>query len=213
MIVFDVKIVITFINQFIYYIFFMAKIYEDKGNILLKKLGLTDNEIQIFICSLKTGPSTVIQLAKYTQIKRITTHAVIQRLLEKGLLLQTYSKKKRLIYANTLDSLENLLEKKKNEIKALTEDIKKTEPIFKSIQSWSKNFPKVRFYKGKEGVNIIINEVLQDKKDMNIISDSQHFNDLIDNNFLEKSLEVRNSHNLNVRMIFPAGFEHFCYTQ
>ncbi len=191
----------------------MAKIYEDQIILLLKRLWLTDNECQIFICSLKTWPSTVIQLAKYTQLKRITAHAVIERLLEKWLLLKTYNKKKRLIYPNTVDSLERLLEKKKYEIKSLQEDIQKNEPILKSIQSRSRNFPKVRFYKGKEWIDIMLNEVIQDKEDMNVISDSQHFNDLIDNDFLEKSLAIRNKYHLNIKMIFPSGFEHFCYTQ
>jgi hypothetical protein len=54
---------------------------------------------------------------------------------------------------------------------------------------------------------------MKDKKDMYVISDSQHFYDLIDNNFLEESHKIRQKNNIDIQMIFPIGFEHFYYTQ
>jgi hypothetical protein len=45
------------------------------------------------------------------------------------------------------------------------------------------------------------------------MSDGQHFYDLIDNDFLEKSLDIREKHKIAMRLIFPAGFEYFSYTQ
>jgi hypothetical protein len=59
----------------------------------------------------------------------------------------------------------------------------------------------------------MLSEIRQDKKDLSIMSDGQYFYELIDNNFLEQSLELRNKKNIGVRLLFPSGFEYFTYTQ
>jgi hypothetical protein len=61
--------------------------------------------------------------------------------------LETYNKKKRLVYPNTLDSLQKLLDKKKFELQELEQEVQNTAEILKGIQAQSENFPKVRFYK------------------------------------------------------------------
>lgn len=191
----------------------MNQSHERQIEYILKKLWLNESEITIFMHWLRIGPSTIINLAKHTQTKRITTHAIVHRLIEKWLFLEAYNKKRRLVYPNTLDSLQKLLDKKKFELQELEQEVQSTSEILKSIQSQSENFPKVRFYKGKEGIQIMLNEVMKDKKNMYVISDSQHFYDLIDNNFLEESHKIRQKNKIEVQMVFPIGFEHFYYTQ
>jgi hypothetical protein len=48
---------------------------------------------------------------------------------------------------------------------------------------------------------------------MYVLSDHSYFYDVIDNQFLEKSLELRKKYKLNTKMLFPAGFEYFCFSQ
>jgi hypothetical protein len=71
----------------------------------------------------------------------------------------------------------------------------------------------VRFYKGQEGINRVLNEIKADASDISIMSDGQHFYELIDNDFLEQTLDLRRKQKISVRMMFPSGFEYFTYTQ
>ncbi|USN57478.1 MAG: hypothetical protein H6766_03425 [Candidatus Peribacteria bacterium] len=85
--------------------------------------------------------------------------------------------------------------------------------MLRSIQLQSEHFPRIRFYKGHEGIARVLNEIKQDGADISIMSDGQHFYELIDNNWLEQTLDLRRKKNIGVRMMFPSGFEYFTYTQ
>lgn len=52
------------------------------------------------------------------------------------------------------------------------------------------------------------NEMIEDKAAIKIISDSRHFNDLIDNHFLEKTTQ----HPTPIKLLIPVGYEHFSFT-
>jgi len=180
---------------------------------ILNKLGMTESEIDVVFAGLKLGPATVIQLAKATSLKRITTHAIVQRLLEKGVFLETKNKTKRLVYPNDIKSLHRLLDKRKQELQDVEEQLDKASSFLANIQAWSQWFPNVRFYKGKEWVQLMFEEILSDKKDVYVMSDHRYFYDVIDNQFLEKSLEARKKHKLHTKMLFPTWFEYFCFSQ
>lgn len=194
-------------------VFSCSPMHQHHIHPLLLQLGLTENEVSVFFAGFKLGPSTVIQLATETKLQRITTHAIIERLLYKGLFLATTSKQKRLVYPNDTKSLFTLLDKKKQELTELEDGLHKASQFLNNLQARSQGFAHVRYYKGKEGVQLMIDEIIRDAQDMYILCDSRHFYDLIDNQFLERSLAIRKKHNLTVKMLFPMGFEHFCYTQ
>lgn len=179
----------------------------------LRKLGLTKSEVQVFFAGLERGAATIRQLAEDTRMGRITVHEIARRLIKKWLFLETYSGKKRLIYPNQVDALPQLIASKKAELARMEKEAEKAASLLRSFQLQSEHFPKTRFYKGKEGVEIVTNEIKQDKKDVSLMSDGQHFYDLIDNDFLEKSLDIRGKYKITMRLIFPTGFEYFTYTQ
>jgi hypothetical protein len=118
--------------------------------------------------------------------------------------LETHSGKKRLVYPNQTDAVSNLLDSKRLELKYLEQQALQASSLLQGIISQTENLPKTRFYKGKEGVQIVTNEIKQDRKDVFIMSDGQHFYDLIDNDFLETSLDMRKRYNLNISLIFPS---------
>jgi len=49
----------------------------------------------------------------------------------------------------------------------------------------------------------MVHEMITDREDVALVSDGQHFYDLIDNDFLDKSLLMRQKYNVSVRMMFP----------
>jgi predicted DNA-binding transcriptional regulator len=179
----------------------------------LLKLGLGTSDITIYFLGLKLGSVTIKQLSDESKLGRITVHEIVRRLITKGLFLESYTNKKRIVYPNTVDVLERLLDTQKLAFQHLTHDVQHASNLLRGIQSQAENFPKMRCYKGKEGIQKMMTEILQDHVDIYMMSDGQHFYDLIDTDFLETSLSIRQHSNISIQMIFPTGFEYFTYTQ
>lgn len=179
----------------------------------LRQLGLIDSEIAIFLLWLENGALTIAQLAELSQMGRITVHEIVGRLIKKWLFLETRSWHKRLVYPNQVDALENLVAEEKFKVQKLEKAAKKASSLLRDMQLMSESFPKTKFYKGQEGIQRMINEIKKDKNDVSIMSDGQHFYSLIDNDFLDQTVELRIKKGIKVRLLFPSGFEYFTYTQ
>ncbi|USN56203.1 MAG: hypothetical protein H6766_03905 [Candidatus Peribacteria bacterium] len=92
------------------------------------------------------GPSTVMQLADHTHIKRVTAHSNIDKLQQMGLLLDSYTGKKRLIHAASTDALTAVLESKKFELEQIESQLQGVTPLFGQIERLAQNFPDVRMF-------------------------------------------------------------------
>ncbi len=180
---------------------------------ILHKLGLNNSETKVIFAGLKLGPSSIIQLSKETRLQRITTHAIVDKLIHKWIFLETKNKTKRLVYPADAKCLDRLLLKKKQEVEILENEMTKAQKFIENLQNRSQWFANVRFYKWKEWVQLMINEIVSDKQNIFVMCDSRYFYDLIDNQFLEKTLEMRQKNNLTAKMLFPMGFEYFCFSQ
>lgn len=179
----------------------------------LIQLGIGESEIVIFMLGLEYGAMSIKQLSEESGMGRITVHEVVKRLLEKWLFLETRSGKRRMVYPNQLDALQWLVDRKRNEVMEMEQVAWQAIELLKDFQSQSSYFPKTRYYKWKEWMRQVVKEIKDDKNNVQILSDGQHFYDLIDNNFLEESLTWRKKYDITVSLLFPMGFEYFTYTQ
>jgi len=177
----------------------------------LQKLWLHPTDAQIYISSLSLGACTVIQLADQLNLHRVTTHDAVQRLIDKWLFLETHSGQRRLVYPKQVEALQSLVDTKKSELTQLQYQVDQTISLLNDIQLQSQHLPHIRFYKGKEGIQTVIHEMLIDDKPIAMMSDSRHFDDLIDNKFIEQSATAGH-YNKEIQLIIPAGYEHFIFT-
>ena len=53
---------------------------------VLKKLGLSNREIAIYLAGIKTGPSLASQIAKQANISRTLTYHLLKLLENKGIM-------------------------------------------------------------------------------------------------------------------------------
>lgn len=132
----------------------------------LIKLGLSEKEAKIYRSLLSTGPTTVLRLANYTGIKRITVHFNIENLIKKGLVSQIKERGRRKLIAEFPESLKYLLEKKEEETKKLKDELPEIiSHFYKSIPSlYSSNRIEAKYYEGKDGVSLIYKEALRAKE-------------------------------------------------
>lgn len=115
---------------------------EDK----LKKLGLTDNEIKVYLCILENTKITPAMIARKTGVTRPTAYGVGKSLAEKGFILA--DELSPTLYFVSLPP-ENIIKSVKKERLEIEEKIKIAEELSAELLSVprSKNYsvPKVRF--------------------------------------------------------------------
>jgi len=129
----------------------------------LKQLDLSDVEAKLYLTLLKTGPTSVRDLAQTIDIKRTTAYFYIDQLVEKGLIMKLVKGSKKLVAANEPENLKTLVETKlqqANEIQKSFPDILKMLNSTVS-QGTNSNNAEVKYYKGKNGVKKIYEEALK----------------------------------------------------
>jgi len=184
---------------------------QDQQKLLqqLDKLWLHKTDAQIYLASIHIGACTINQLTSQTKINRITVHDSIGRLIEKGLLLETFSGRRRLVFPQQINHLQHLVEKKKTEMDQLQYDVATTINLLQSLHLQSSSLPQVRISKGSAGIEEMLREIKEwDEWMIQTISDSRHFDELLNVHFLD-SLQ---SYKQPIQMILPSWFEHFIFS-
>lgn len=184
---------------------------NNQQNILtqLKEIGLQETDAQIYLASIKIGACSIGQLTSQTRINRITVHDSVGRLVSKGLLLETFSGKRRLVYPQQISQLQHLVDTKKAEVDQLQLNVSKTISSLQSLHLQSDYLPHIRMSKGRQGISDMIREIKEDQPEQIwVICDSRHFDELLSVHFLDNL----NTYRWSLRMIVPAWFEHFIFS-
>ncbi len=121
---------------------------------ILKSVGLLDSEIKTYLKALERGPSSVLQLAKFTGLSRQATYVAIQSLTDRGIMTSALHGKKRLYAAEHPDKLLAYAERKGAELKERIGDLKRALPELQLRAGGEK--PTVKVFEGAEGLRSII---------------------------------------------------------
>src|SRR3989344_573125 len=158
----------------------------------LKKVGLTGQEIAVYLYLLEQGVSSPPQIAKGTGILRPNTYGTIRELEKKGL-IEHQEKGKRLLYIARypLAILQNL--------EARRDAISRILPDLRSLFKATKNKPTVRFYYGLEEMKNIFDRIDGAKELLFIISSDKMFEAYP--TFFERFRRSITSHQIFVRDI------------
>ncbi|MEA3463627.1 MAG: helix-turn-helix domain-containing protein [Patescibacteria group bacterium] len=127
---------------------------------IFKKLGLSDKEIKIYLTILKYGAISVRNLAELAGLNRGTTYGVLKNLQQKGLISYYHQETKQKFVAEEPEKLLKLLKDRENELKRTKDKLKKIIPQLKSAQYKGGSKPTTKFYEGKKGVKIILEDIL-----------------------------------------------------
>lgn len=125
-------------------------------NDFLSELGLTQEEVTIYLSILKNGPSTVLEIARDTQLKRTNVYRFCEQLGKKGYLLKNAQWRTTRYEAASLDFLETKiksLEDKADWIKNRYHDLL---PSFENLQKTKDRRIEVIHYSGQDEVRQLI---------------------------------------------------------
>ena len=155
---------------------------------VLEDLGLTKNEAEIYLASLSLGATTILQLAKASQIRRTTVYSVIESLKKKGLIYIEPKGFKQLYVAEHPDKLETVLDNKKIALSKLL-------PQFTALHNLKGKESTIKYYEGLPAIKTIYENVLKPLQPNDfylVIGDLQKFFDLdrpYFDNFIKKRIK------------------------
>lgn len=159
---------------------------------VLKKIGLNDNEISIYLAGLKEGQVLANFLAKRTGISRQNTYDVLDKLIKKGLVFTTGEKYKTRFTMEDPARLEFLLDKQKKEIEKIKKDLELAMPEMESLYKTDSYIPRVKFYESKEGMkNLFLDSLQCDKLEILAVVTSIEIHDVVGRDFARYYIEQR----------------------
>jgi sugar-specific transcriptional regulator TrmB len=120
----------------------------------LKKLGLKEKEIKVYLAGLELGPNSIKNIAEKVKIPRPTVYEIVKKLEEKGLFVETKKGKKRFFVAQSPSQILRFLRIKKREIEEKEREFTRIVSILEA--KYSREKEGIRIFKGKEGKRAII---------------------------------------------------------
>ncbi len=120
----------------------------------LKQVGMTENEIQVYITLLKLGSSIVAHIAERSGLYRPYVYDTLERLQEKGLVSFYVRENKRYFEAVNPEQLVELEKEKLEELNGVL-------PKLQEFVSIPKEATRVQLYSGRKVVRVIQKDVLR----------------------------------------------------
>ncbi|PIP27175.1 MAG: hypothetical protein COX30_03245 [Candidatus Moranbacteria bacterium CG23_combo_of_CG06-09_8_20_14_all_39_10] len=123
---------------------------------ILENYGLEKKQAQLYLICLELGSASAYKIAKRAGLPRSTCYEVLEFLWEKDLVSIFYKKKVKIFNA---EDPQNVIALAKEKIELFEEAI----PQFAALYGNVKIKPATRFYQGKDGMKIILEEMLKDR--------------------------------------------------
>src|SRR3989344_1101580 len=146
----------------------------------LRQIGLTENEIKIYLDLLKSGASTAYEISQRTGIYRVHIYDKIEQLMNKGLVTQVHKGAKKYFQSTPPDKLQDYLEEKKKAIEEQKAEIDLLLPDLRALTQLPQENTKVEVFKGVEGLKYILKDITRKGKEILITGlDDQKYNDAL----------------------------------
>ena len=135
----------------------------------LRKLGLKEKEVGVYLAALELGFSSVQNIAKKADLSRPTVYEIIKELIAKGLMKEikrqgTTQGERTFFAAESPDNLLGLLRVQKREIEEKEREFVR---IISSLRSkyYLAGEGEIRTFTGKEGLNVLLDDFSQSQTD------------------------------------------------
>ena len=154
---------------------------------ILINYGLTEKQAQVYLACLELDSAPVQKIALKSALPRTTVYEVLELLKRKSLVSSFLKKKVRYFTAQDPNQLVKIAQNNVDELKEAL-------PNFNAIFGKNRNKPTTRFYEGKQGMKIILEEILDEAKEiMSFVSADDLFSELGDDfyRFVERRFKKK----------------------
>ncbi len=120
----------------------------------LKEIGLSGNEIDVYIALLKLKSSSANEISKHSHVHRTNVYDTLTSLIEKGLVSYTSKEGKKLFTAEEPEKLLLLMKEKEERLRELI-------PQLKFLRIKTDELPEVNVYKGITAFRMMLEGFLE----------------------------------------------------
>ena len=136
---------------------------------ILKKIGLSDSQIKLYLMSLEKGLLSALELSRLTKINRQQVYEQAERLAELGLYDITRKQRKKYIAADP-SKLVEISKRKIGELQEASDKLLDITSILESMPPGRKNKIITRFFEGRKKVKEAYEKELTQSKNTEILS-------------------------------------------
>ena len=170
---------------------------------LLRKLQLSDSEIQLYLAMLSRGAMQANELVKATRGKRPTVYYALRQLLDRGLVKNIAGQGTKRFQAEPPDTLLTMLALRQEELKALADEVRTSLPDFNANKVSSEGVPSVTFYEGLDAMKQVVMETLYCKsRHIDSLAPRDNFFWQIGQTFSQKYIDERVSRKITTRNLW-----------
>lgn len=126
-------------------------IFMDKS--IIKNLGLTDYEVELFLALVKNGPLSVYEISKKTGLYRQVCYDSLNRLQEKGFVSFVLKDNKKIFQAIDPKQISDLLDEQKKLYESIL-------PELLEMQSLGRDDISVEVFKGKKIIRVALRDII-----------------------------------------------------
>lgn len=134
----------------------------------LKHLGLSNEEVRVYLLLLQKGPLQVTQIAKELSMARSTIYRVVTGLHDKGLVSKTIEENLKIYLPTDPNKLPELLLSRLEEIKNILPELNK-------IYAKPKEKTEVLVFRGKDGIKVVMNDIITEGKPYTCMGNIEKF--------------------------------------
>lgn len=163
----------------------------------LKKLGLEESEIKVYLTLLKIGSSTVTILAKQTNLNRSYLYDILERLINRGLV--SFFVKNNIKYFNAT-SPEKLVDYADN----IKKEIQKVLPELEKLKAIPKEVAKVELYQGKDGLKTLLKDIIKKRKDYVVFGEEGQFQNMFPI-YIQQFLRDASAYGMEEKLLTKTG--------
>lgn len=134
----------------------------------LYDVGMSNNEVKIYLAVLHLGRSKAGKIAKEAQIDRTSAYDSLKRLLEKGLISYAIEANRKWFQAVNPQKIIDFLDEKKEKIEAILPDLK-------DLYQKPEEKHNVNLFYGKKGVKTVFQDILRNASENLVLDSSGQF--------------------------------------
>jgi len=128
---------------------------------ILQELGLTANEIKVYLNLLKVDSALASEIAKIVNLQRTNVYDLLKSLIKRGLISYIIKNGKRYFRASSPERLLEIVKEEKREITEKEEQIKQLILELEKQRGKLKEKINVEVFEGKEGLKTVVEDLLK----------------------------------------------------
>jgi len=138
----------------------------------LEEIGLTRNEARVYLALLEIGTTSSKAIIEKTSLHRQLVYDALDMLIEKGLVSFISEAKRKYFKASEPENLLEIFDKKQQEIEKQKKEFSSMVKELRELQEKHEEEQGAEVFRGKKGINSLMNDMLNEKKEIFTIAAS-----------------------------------------